>query len=93
MPTKTKAKPKAKSKTERVRAPIAIAGSHTMSGPPLPSSSVIQTFNGGVHDCMEHVIRPMVKVYESETGAKANQVRLIDFIRWWEEREKDGKSS
>jgi len=29
-----------------------------------------------------------VKFYEQETGAKANQVRLIDFIRWWEEREK-----
>ena len=32
--------------------------------------------------------RSMVTIYESETGAKANQVRLIDFIRWWEEREK-----
>jgi len=86
MPTKTKPKPKAKPK--RVRAPIAISGSHTMSGPPLPSSSVIQTFKEPVHDSMEHVVRPMVKVYESETGARANQVRLIDFIRWWEEREK-----
>lgn len=40
----------------------------------------------GKHEA--EVLKEMVGRYETETGAKANQVRLIDFIRWWEEREK-----
>ena len=39
------------------------------------------------------VLREMAQRYEAETGAIASQTRLIDFIRWWEEREKNGNTS
>ena len=82
MPTKTKPKPKKTVALPGPRRPL----------PPVPSRELTYTHEG-VHDCMEHVLRPMVKIYEIETGAIASQTRLIDFIRWWEEREKNGNTS
>jgi len=31
------------------------------------------------------IVKNCVKFYETTTGAKANQTRLIDFVRWCEE--------
>jgi len=31
------------------------------------------------------IVKNCVKFYEETTGAKANQTRLIDFVRWCEE--------
>ncbi|KKN36131.1 hypothetical protein LCGC14_0776750 [marine sediment metagenome] len=53
----------------------------TLTAPPTPAPSPTK------------FLRLMISTYESETGARANQVRLIDFIRWWEEREKNGNTS
>ncbi len=33
----------------------------------------------------EAVVKRCVKSYEETTGAKANQTRLIDFVRWCED--------
>ena len=34
---------------------------------------------------LEAVVKKCVKTYEETTGAKANQTRLIDFVRWCED--------
>ena len=86
MPTKTKPKPKAKLKPAPVEQTVQPPTEEIIEARAAFFMNV--SSREGVNDCMENVIRPMVKIYESETGAKANQVRLIDFIRWWEEREK-----
>ena len=83
MPTKTKPKPKPKPKSERVRAPMTTGGWLTKEPEP---TEVVPAEPKEAKDL--DVLKRMLAEYESETGARANQVRLIDFIRWWEEREK-----
>ena len=88
MPTKTKPKSKAKKNVAAAEFRAAVqklnstlevirqTSENTSLTPPVPNSSYTMA------------LRKMVWLYEGETGSKANQVRLIDFIRWWEEREK-----
>ncbi|KKK74363.1 hypothetical protein LCGC14_2884530 [marine sediment metagenome] len=51
---------------------------------PLAAAEV----RSAVSEVKAEYLKQMVAEYEQATGARANQVRLIDFIRWWEEREK-----
>lgn len=82
MPTKTKSKPKAKRRA--TAAEIRSDMKEFKAGIEHGKARLLEN----VGDRLVNALGPMVKIYETETGAKANQVRLIDFIRWWEEREK-----
>lgn len=69
--TKQKAKPKAKNQAPKVRE--------------KPSEEVAKwlTLLGGPVALIS--LRKSVKSFEENTGAKANQTRLIDFVRWCED--------
>ena len=94
MPTKTKPKPKAK---KDVTAAKVIKGSTALRALAVSRSPAIAFeelkiaceslgLNEGAVSVW--IIKYAASTYERETGAIASQTRLIDFIRWWEEREK-----
>ena len=71
--SKGNAKPKAKAKTQppkpREKPSVETARWLTLLGGPVALIS----------------LRKSVKSFEENTGAKANQTRLIDFVRWCED--------
>jgi len=85
MPTKTKRRSVTPETLKKVKT---IRGGRL---PPVPmSASLSPTVLEGRQPVLStfNTLRKCVHIYEQETGALPNQVRLIDFIRWWEEREK-----
>jgi hypothetical protein len=81
---KKKPKPKAKPKSVKpfppMSASIAIAAKSAPSHKLRPGQAIPAQPSQSVA-----IVKNCVKFYEETTGAKANQTRLIDFVRWCED--------